>query len=192
MTDITGMVERWRQGDPVAADELFRHYAEKLVRIAEQHLARKLAPRLDGADVVQSVFRTFFRRCADGQFHIDGSGQLWRLLVKITLLKARAKGRFHTAAQRDINAESADAAWLGEVVAAEPGPADGAALVDLIETLVRDLPDTYRDILNQRLEGYGITEIAAHLNLSRRTIQRALNLLQDRLVAADEDVRSRA
>jgi RNA polymerase sigma factor (sigma-70 family) len=185
VAEITDLVQRWQAGDPAAAEGLFRQYAEKLVRVAEQQLARKLLPRLDGEDVVQSVFRTFFRRCAEGQFHIDSSGQLWRLLVKITLLKARAKGRFHTAEQRDVGVENAGDAWLGAAAAHEPAPEDGAMLLDLMEALVHDLPPTYREILHQRLEGREVTEIAARLNLSRRTIQRALNLLQQRLASED-------
>jgi hypothetical protein len=59
-----------------------------------------MAGRLDGEDVVQAVCRTFFRRSAAGEFRIDSSAQLRRLLVKITVLKARAWSRQHTAARR--------------------------------------------------------------------------------------------
>src|SRR4051812_45025103 len=92
---VADLVQRFRRGDEEAAALLFRRYALRLTRVAEQHLGRKLAGRLDGEDVVQSVFRTFFRRSAAGEFSIDGSGQLWRLLVQITLCKARAKARYH-------------------------------------------------------------------------------------------------
>src|SRR3712207_1477794 len=93
---VARLLERCRSGDQQAAAQLYGRYAQRLVRLAEQHLSRKLAGRLDGEDVVQSVFRTFFRRSAAGEFAIDGSAQIWRLLMKITILKARAKGRFHT------------------------------------------------------------------------------------------------
>src|SRR5438270_39264 len=82
------------------------------------------AGRVNGEDVVQSVFRTFFRRCAQGEFQIDDSTRMWRLLVKITLQKARAQARHHTAEMRDVRAEAAgeDDAWLCEGVSREPGP----------------------------------------------------------------------
>src|SRR3954451_5154153 len=96
-----------QNGDAAAVAQLFDRYAQRLARLAEQHLSRKMAGRLDGEDVVQSVFRTFFRRSAQGEFQIDSSAQIWRLLVKITLLKARAKGRHHTAGVRDVGAEAA-------------------------------------------------------------------------------------
>src|SRR4051812_21442790 len=149
-----GWVGRWQAGDGRAAAELFARYAQRLTRLGEQHLSRKLAGREDGEDLVQSVFRTFFRRCAGGEFQIDSSGQLWRLLVKITLLKARARGRYHTADKRDVGAEEKDegGAWMLAAVSREPGPDEAAALVDQIEALLRGLPPLYCHILDLRLQ----------------------------------------
>src|SRR5947209_13963839 len=96
--------ERLREGDPAATAEVFVRYARRLALLAETHLSRRVAARLDGEDVVQSVFRTFFRRCAGGEFHIDSDVDLWRLLVTITIRKARANARHHTAERRNANA----------------------------------------------------------------------------------------
>jgi RNA polymerase sigma factor (sigma-70 family) len=182
-SSLPELVERLRHGDPQAAAELFARYAQRLTALAEQHLSRKLAARLDGADVVQSVFRTFFRRSAAGEFRIDSSDELWRLLVRITLQKARAKGRHHTAGPRDVAAEmpGGGSDFLAEAVAREPGPAEAVALVDQIENLLRGLPPLYGDLLRLRLEGHSVLEAAARLGVSRRTVHRALHLLQQRL-----------
>jgi RNA polymerase sigma-70 factor (ECF subfamily) len=182
-----GRVERLRAGDEQAAADLFARYAQQLTRIAEQHLSRKVAGREDGEDVVQSVFRTFFRRSAEGEFRIDSAAQLWRLLVKITLLKARAKARFHTADKRNVAAEAgADAdAWVQAAVQREPGPEEAAALVDQIEALLCGLPPLYCHVLDLRLQGHGVSEIAELLRVSRQTIYRALDLLQQRLAASE-------
>jgi RNA polymerase sigma factor (sigma-70 family) len=177
------LIARLRGGDPQAADELFARYAQRLTVLAEQQLSRKLAARLDGADVVQSVFRTFFRRSAAGEFRIDGSAELWRLLVRITLQKARFYARQHTAGVRDVAAEApgGGAALLIEAVAHEPGPAEAAALVDQIQELLRGLPALYCDLLQLRLEGHSVSATAARLGVSRRTVHRGLNLLRQRL-----------
>jgi RNA polymerase sigma-70 factor (ECF subfamily) len=167
---------------------LFDRYAQHLARLAEEHLSRKVAGRLDGEDVVQSVFRTFFRRYAQGEFRIDSSGQIWKLLAKITLLKVRAEGRFHSAKKRDVGVESpVDVPALREVLSREPGPAETVALVDQIEALVRGLPPLYADLLELRLHGCSTSEIAQELRVSRRTVQRALNLLQQRLARSTLD-----
>jgi hypothetical protein len=55
------------------AERLFTRYARRLIGLAEQRLSRALAGHLDGEDVVQSVFRMFFRRSATGAFRVDSS-----------------------------------------------------------------------------------------------------------------------
>jgi RNA polymerase sigma-70 factor (ECF subfamily) len=179
--------DQLRDGDPDAAEVLFDRYALRLVRVAEQHLSRRLAGRLDGEDVVQSVFRTFFRRAEAGEFRIDTSEQLWRLLVRITVLKARAKARHHTAGLRDATAEVGEGASgiVAGVPDGEPGPTEAVALVDQIEALLRGLPHAYARVLELRLAGDSVTEVAERLGLSRQGVHRMLGLLRDRLRAAD-------
>jgi RNA polymerase sigma factor (sigma-70 family) len=182
---IAELVQRLRAGDPRAAEKLFARYAQRLTRLAEQHLSRKVAGRMDGEDVVPSVFRTFFRRSAAGEFQIDSALQIWRLLMQSTLRKARAKSRHHTAEMRGVAAElpGGGDAWLAEAVAHEPGPAEAAALVDQIEALLRDLPDLYCHLLDMRLQGHSVAEIAQQLGVTRQTVYRALHLFQERLTS---------
>lgn len=165
---FTDLVERYRQGDADAARDLFTAYSQSLGRLAERYLSRKLTGRVDGEDVVQSVFRTFFRRTAQGEFQIDSETQLWRLLVKITVLKARAQGRNHTAGVRDINREhsAAEEDALPDLVSREPGPEEAMILVDEIEVLLRGLPAFYCNVLDLRLQGQSADEIARRLSVS--------------------------
>ena len=180
---VSTLVQRLRDGDPRAPDALFALYAKRLARAAEQHLARKLAGRIDGEDVVQSVFLSFFRRFAAGEFHIDTSAQLWRLLFRITLRKARFQARFHLAAKRDAANEVGDGDQaLAEAVAYDPGPEEAVALVDQLDSLLRGLPDLHTHVLEKRLQGFSVAEIAEELAVSRQTIYRVLDLLGDRLM----------
>jgi RNA polymerase sigma-70 factor (ECF subfamily) len=178
---IAELLARCRAGDPEAAQQLFAAYACRLTGVADQHLSRKLAGREDGEDVVQSVFRTFFRRAAAGEFRIARADQLWNLLVTITLRKARTHARFHTAEQRDVGAEEAGDAWLFQRLAGQPGPPEAAELVDLVQALLRGLDPVYCHILERRMQGEAVAEIAPALNVSRQTVYRALSLLGQRL-----------
>lgn len=179
---VADLVQRLQRGDAQAAALIHDRYVRQLCRFAEQHLSRKLAGRLDGEDIVQSVFRTFFRRSADGEFAIDTSGQLWRLLAQITRRKAQAAGRFHTARGRNVAAELLpNEPGLPEPVSAEADPAEAAALVDEVETLLRGLPPHFGQLLEARLQGRAVPEIACQMNVSRRTVQRGLRLLEQRL-----------
>jgi RNA polymerase sigma-70 factor, ECF subfamily len=181
---VSDIVSHLFVGDPATAQAVFNRYSERLVRLAEKHLSRRLAGRVDGEDIVQSVFRTFFRRGADGEFRLDGSAQLWQLLVRITVLKARAKARHHTADKRDAAVERPIADAF-DPAANEPGPEDAVILIDQIDAILRDLPPVYGQVLGLRLQGRNVTDVADELNLSRQTIHRALNLLQERLTAME-------
>ena len=75
---------------------------------------------------------------------------------------------------------------LAAVVAHEPSPAEAAELVDQIAGMLHGLPALYTDLLRLRLEGYSVSDVAARLGVSRRTVHRALQLLQQRLVGRAE------
>jgi RNA polymerase sigma factor (sigma-70 family) len=184
-----GWAERLRRGDPEAAEQVFARYAERLARLASRHLSPRLAARLDGADVVQSALRTFFRRSAQGEFRIDSSNELWRLLARITLRKAQALARRHQADKRDVRAEMPASAERGcpEIPAGEPGPIEQAVLADQVEALLADLPPLYGELLQCRLQGQAVTDIARELGLSRQSVYRMLNLLQQRFRNLDPD-----
>ena len=53
--------------------------------------------------MVQSAFRTFYRRNAQGEFHIDSSVDLWRLLETITRHKILKHVEKLGAGKRDPN-----------------------------------------------------------------------------------------
>ncbi|HKI32300.1 MAG TPA: ECF-type sigma factor [Gemmataceae bacterium] len=180
MAEVVG---RAREGDPEAAERLFAAYSERLTRLAEQHLSRKLAGRVDGEEVMLSAFRTFFRRAEKGEFRIDGSAQLWRLLVRLTLCKVAAKAREHTAGCRDVGAEvsAGNNGPLLEAMAEGPDPSAAAELEDEIAALLQDLPEIHGHILRHRLEGRSVAEIAPLLGISRQAVYRVLDLLQERL-----------
>jgi DNA-directed RNA polymerase specialized sigma24 family protein len=53
--------------------------------------------------------------------------------------------------------------------------------VDLVEALLEGLPGLYRNVLELRLSGCGVVEVAKQLGVSRQTVYRMLELLQERL-----------
>lgn len=181
-TPAHDLIERIRTGDSQASEQLFSRYAQRLVRLAERQLSRGLAGRLDGEDVVQSALRSFFNRDAQGKFSIDDSTQLWRLLVKITVDKARAKARHHTAQARDVGAEAQGGHdHLAATLARGPSPDEAVVLIDEIDAVLKGLPEIHGDILRRRLEGASVAETATALRVSRQTVYRSLQLLQQRL-----------
>src|SRR5262249_28554215 len=89
--------------------------------------------------------------------------------------------RRHLAGKRDVTAEAPDLGPQAEPVSQGPGPAEAAELVDRIESLLRGLPDLYCHVLERRLQGHSVADVAGQLAVSRQTVYRALELLQRRL-----------
>ena len=169
------LVQRWEAGNGTAAEELYHRYAQRLCALAEREIGRRLGPLAGAEEIVQSVFRTFFRRAAEGEIQIDHSGALWKLLVTIALNKIRQKaGRPR---EVPIDAEK----LLVEVVAREPTPEEAAALTDEIEAVLKGLQPRSAEVFQLRLQGHSTSEIADRMCWSRWTIRRDLGRSDNRL-----------
>src|SRR6185369_9460641 len=84
------LLRRLREGSEDAATQLYRRYACRLDALTRANTARDLAPRVDSEDIVQSVFRTFFRRVTAGGYDVPDGEELWKLFLVIGLNKIRA------------------------------------------------------------------------------------------------------
>jgi len=175
------LLARWRAGDQQAANELFERYAERLVALARRELSAHLSRRVDPEDVVQSVYRSFFVAARAGRFSLERSGDLWRLLLTITIHKVRQQFRHHTAEKRTVQREqfSSDAddgmGLVHLLAGSEPSPEEPAALADLLERLLRAYEPRQRRMIELRLQGYLLDEIAAEANCCRHTVLRTLD-----------------
>lgn len=116
------LLTKYRAGDATAADELFRRYVSRLTVFARARLAPKVARRVDPEDIVMSAYRSFFIRARDGQFNLRRSGDLWRLLVAITLNKVRRQVARHQAEKRSIRREEDLTALANDPLARRPPP----------------------------------------------------------------------
>src|SRR5262245_58717308 len=96
------LLKRFRRGDDDAATAMYLRYAKRLRALAQKQTSGNLGARLDPDDVVQTVFRTFFRRAASGHYQIPGGEELWKLFLVIALNKIRDLGDYHRAAKRNM------------------------------------------------------------------------------------------
>jgi len=155
--------------------------------LAEQYLSRKLAGRVEGEDVVQSVFRSFFARQAKDQFEVESWDSLWSLLVRITLRKCgRRIAAFH-AECRDVRREISSATmdqesrlqW--EAIARDPTAEEAASLTETVEHLMSRLDHKQQQVVVLRLQGYTVPEISREVGRTERTVHRVLALVRDGL-----------
>lgn len=191
------LVELVRAGDEQAATELFQRYVERLTALAAAHMSAKLARRLDPEDVVQSACRSFFLKARAGRYILEHSGDLWRLLVGITLHKLQHQAEHHTAKKRSLAKErspvSGDSSALGPLdlaLARDPSPLEAVALADEVERLMARLEPHHRPILELRLQGHNLDEIADQLKCSERTARRVLNSVKEMIQEGNDDTKN--
>jgi RNA polymerase sigma-70 factor (ECF subfamily) len=181
------LLARWRQGDQQAAEELFRRYADRLIALARSRLPAKLASRTDPEDVVQSVYRSFFTAAREGRYDVPHGGDLWRLLVRITFHKLYRQLEHNTAGKRAVEREQPGGDGLGpggipgHLLARDPSPVEAVALADELEHFMRGLEPLERRLMELRLQGYNVEEIAADTQLALRTVYRILERVKHQL-----------
>ncbi len=181
--DTAELLHRWQCGDQSAAAELFDRYARRLIALTRSRLSPQLMQRFDPEDVVQSAYRSFFAAAQAGQFDLPHGGDLWHLLVSITLHKLHRQVRRNSARKRDVERETP----LDEhspslaALAREPSPVEAIALTDQVEQLMRGLQPVERHILQLRLQGYQLDEIAQQSDRGERTVRRTLERIKGML-----------
>ncbi|HEV8066787.1 MAG TPA: sigma-70 family RNA polymerase sigma factor [Planctomycetaceae bacterium] len=193
------LLGRVREGDDDAAAVIFHRFVNQLAAHARRHLAPAIRRQTDSEDVVQSVYRTFFRRAREGQFQLDHWGSLWGLLARITVRKcARIAGNQKNRPRQislSTGTESAsfDPGLNWEAIARDPSPAETAALDDTLDALLNPLRDSHRKIVLLTLEGYTQEEIGNRVGCSERTVRRVLAQAQsdlEKLEPLDEQIES--
>ncbi len=180
------LLQRWREGDESAATEMFERYVNRLCGLARTRLSERMKRRVEPEDIVQSVYRSFFRKAGD-HFTLEKTGDLWRLLAAITVNKVRGQVEFHTAQKRGIHAEEsmlADRSMLRvspEAISDEPKPDDAAAMVEELADVLSSLDDVQRSIVELSMQNQSVEEIAETIQRSERTVRRTLQHVREEL-----------
>jgi RNA polymerase sigma-70 factor (ECF subfamily) len=169
------LLERFRGGDQFAATALYVRYAPRLLALAESRRSAGLAHRLDSEDIVQSVFRRFFRRARSGEYEVPVGAELWQLLLVIALNKIRAAEAYHRADKRDVGATTTadDLDQSADTAGRARGESD--AYLDLVvRDALEQLPEPLREAVELRLQGYEVREIAECTGRPLRSVERLL------------------
>ncbi len=171
--------------------ELFQRYAQRLIAFARTRLPSDVSSRVDEEDIVQSVFRSFFRRNQGNEFfYFDDSLDVWSLLAAMTyrkVINTIEHHRDHRCTTREQSSSTSDGS--SQLADRNPTPEELNILVDYLAWILNQLNSAQREMIQLRLEGYTVAEIADRVQLSQRTVKRALararQLASDR-IAADE------
>src|SRR5262249_21648960 len=111
---------RLKTQDDAASREVFERFARRLIALAYRQFHPAIRHKVDPEDVVQSAYKSFFRRYGKGTLQVGSWDSLWGLLTVITLRKCSDRVAYHRAQCRDAGREEAP----------PPGAAQGATWPD--------------------------------------------------------------
>jgi RNA polymerase sigma-70 factor, ECF subfamily len=174
---FAALMDDLRLGEQTAAQVVFSRYAAQLIALARRRLDDRLRQRVDPEDVVQSVYKSFFIRHREGQLDVVNWQSLWGLLTLITLRKCADRADYFHADRRNVNreavADDSDQQQPWQVaVGREPSPEEAALLAETVESLLRDLDEHDRPIIEMSLQGYSTQEISTQLGRAERSVRR--------------------
>ena len=128
--DTEGLVQRAKEGDVDALNDLFARYHSTMVEVARRRLGPKLRLKEDPDDLAQTTFREATRDFQ--RYEYRGEGSLLKWLIQILQNKIRDKAEFYSAGKRDTSMETK----------LDAPPSDGADAAPKPEPQSRDLSVT--------------------------------------------------
>ncbi len=176
------LLRRFRRGEQDAATALYVRYAKRLAALTDAQTAKDLTVQVDPEGIVQSVFRTFFRRAAEGQYNIPDGEELWKLFLVMALNKIRARAKHHRATKRDVGRTSRISSM--DQLCSDRDNEALSVLRMTVDELLETLVPVERQMVLMRIEGHGVAQIATRTNRSKRSVERLLQVFRRRVATA--------
>jgi DNA-directed RNA polymerase specialized sigma24 family protein len=190
-SEFSSLLQRVRGGDEDAIARLWDDYYLHLVRIAAKRLPANLRRAGDEEDIALSAFHSFIAGIREDHFpDLQGRDNLWGLLITLTGRKVHAHLRHQTRQKRgggSVRGESVFIDRTGDQRAGGIGGVTGdtqaadvqAELAEACEELLNQLSDEQlKQIAIMRMDGFLVDEIAERLQLSKRAVERRLQLIR--------------
>ncbi|MEM6690345.1 MAG: sigma-70 family RNA polymerase sigma factor [Planctomycetota bacterium] len=203
MTDsieVSHWIERVKEGDSNAAQQLWHHYFDRLIRAVRARLMGQNRAISDEEDIVLSVFESFYQAADQGRFpDLADRNDLWHLLLRMSSRKVIDKRRRDARQRRgggevihSIEMDLGDEQQSIEIIDDEPSPEMVVIMQESVEQFFSHLGvGELRDLAGAKLEGYSNSELATRFGCSERTIERRLHLIREKcqqeMFASDDD-----
>jgi len=196
--NVSHWIHLVKDGDSSAANQIWQHYFDRLVRSVRQKLRGQNRAVSDEEDIVLSVFDSFYRAAELGRFpNLSDRDDLWRLLLKMSARKVVDKWRHDQRQRRGAGVkvhsldDGCDDIAITQAIGNEPTPEMVLMMEESIERLISHLGvGQLRDLAVAKLEGASNADLARRFECSERTIERRLHLIREKceqeLVEKDE------
>lgn len=176
------LLQQWRAGSQEAAQTLYDRYRPRLQALVQSRLSAEVGERLDAEDIVQSVFRRFFLSVTEKEYEIPEGEELWGLFLVIAMNRIRTEETFQRAHRRDVRRTvHLEMIHLVTGRGASQTEETSHLLHVTIEEFLHQLPDQQRTMVEMRIEGHTVAEIAQHARRSHRSVERCLQEVRRQL-----------
>ncbi len=187
-TNVSHWIDLAKCGDSTAANRIWQHYFDRLVRSVRQRLYGQNRAVSDEEDIVLSVFDSFYSAVEKGRFpDLSDRDDLWRLLLRMSARKVVDKRRHDRRQRRGGNVkihsldQSGDDETVIEAIGDEPSPEMVLMMQESVEQFFSHLGvGQLTDLAGAKLEGYSNAELAKRFECSERTIERRLHLIREK------------
>lgn len=183
-------IEQLAAADHDAASRLWAHFCQRLIVFARSRMSPSTRRIYDEEDAAVSAFRSLCRGIEAQRFpDVGDRGNLWALLVVITSRKIANQFRYEHQQRRNANqtlsesmlqhSDGSGVSVLMSLPAQEPTPAFAAEVADMSEYLMSQLPEAdLKRLVLLKLEGHTNEDVAEMMKITRRTVQRKLELIR--------------
>lgn len=171
---ITGLFQRWRNGDQAGFEQLITHFRSRLLGLANSIRDRRFQSAAEAEDALQSAMISLWQSPNQaGLSETADRDDLWNVLGTMTVRKVL----------RHQERERAQKRGGGKVVTGVPVESiaiisEDRALGAHVEELLGLLDEELRQFAILRLSGHTNQEIAAELDCSERKVERKLHLVR--------------
>jgi RNA polymerase sigma factor (sigma-70 family) len=173
--DLLDLVERLREGDAQAVDQVIAAYEPYLRLVIRRHMPIRLRGRFDSADVVQSVWIHVLDGLRAGRWHFPDRRRLQAFLTTLARRRLISRCRQHYTA---VTREQPGAVDLDALPAQRQArPSEAVRARELWDRMIALCPPQHRDVLHLRRRGLTLDEIARQTGLHEGSIRRILRQL---------------
>jgi RNA polymerase sigma factor (sigma-70 family) len=175
------LMERVRAGDPEVGKELFERYGKAIQMVVRYRLDSRLRSQFDSLDFAQDAWASFFRMDAEN-FTFQTPEELMAFLTRVVrhkVIDAYRKRCQHSKKHGRMFRRSRT--YIDETAARQPTPSQVAIVKEVWGRLLKNKPPKIQCALQMLRDGYTHREIAEHLDVNVKRVQRWIKGFNRRL-----------
>jgi len=169
----------------ILTDSFCEQITSHLQFVARRRLNALVRPHLDSVDITQMVWQSFLRHDQDRFIHWNRK-RLKGYIRQVLENKIKEIHRRYLSAQkRDVRRECGrPEEVLAASVSRDPSPDLEVENAEMWSRLCRELTDVERSVLRFRVQGMSLKQIASHVELHPRSVQKVMSRIRKKFVAA--------